>query len=168
MFKKVSTDSKINKKKEPDSKKQSWHLSCSHWDSVGNHLLKIRWIRRIWHVWQRTPPFLRVVFSREGLLSSKGRILIRGKFRRAFLSLFPSVALKLQKHYGLSGSCGHCSTSCKLLFQCPHWDDNSSRCSVYEDRPNICRTFPITPQDIKDRNLVSPETQCGFTFTKKS
>ena len=131
-----------------------------------NGLLKIRWIRRTWHVWERTPPFLKVVFSKEGLLSSKGRTLIRGKFRRGFLSLFPSVAHWLQRHYGISGQCEHCSTSCKLLFQCPHWDDSSSRCSVYEDRPNICRTFPITPQDIEDRNLVSPETRCGFTFKK--
>lgn len=131
-----------------------------------NSLLKNRSIRRAWHVWERTPPFLKVVFSKDGLLCPKGRTLILGKIRRAFLSVFPVVAQKLQDHYGLSGNCQHCSTSCKLLFQCPHWDDTSSRCSVYEDRPNICRTFPITPQDIEDRNLVSPNTSCGFTFNK--
>ena len=131
-----------------------------------NSLLKIRCIRRAWLVWERTPPFLKVVFSKDGILCQKGRTLIFGKFRRALLSIFPLVAHKLQEHYGISGGCQHCSTSCKLLFQCPHWDDTSSRCGVYEDRPNLCRTFPITPQDIKDRNLVSPNTSCGFTFNK--
>lgn len=135
-------------------------------DSLGKKLLEIREIRRLWHVCERIPPFLKISFSKNGLLCSKGRTLILGKFRRGFLSIFPSIAHALQKHYGLSGECQHCSTSCKLLFQCPHWDDATSRCSVYEDRPNICRTFPITPQDIRDRDLVSPNKPCGFTFTK--
>lgn len=168
MSKNESEDSKTNNKKDVQMVATERHRRCSLTSLMNCNLLKIRWVRRTYHVWQRTPPFLRVVFSKDGLLSSKGRTLIKGKFRRAFLSLFPWVAHKLQNHYGLSGSCQHCSTSCNLLFQCPHWDDTSSRCSVYEDRPNICRTFPITPQDIRDRNLVSPETQCGFTFKKKS
>lgn len=168
MSKNKSEDLKTHSKKDAQMVVGDRHRGCSLTSLMNCNLLKIRWVRRTYHVWQRTPPFLHVVFSKNGLLSPKGRTLIRGKFRRAFLSLFPWVAHKLQKHYGLSGSCQHCSTSCKLLFQCPHWDDTSSRCSVYEDRPNICRTFPITPQDIKDRNLVSPETQCGFTFNKKS
>lgn len=145
----------------------AWHYGCSYLHRMGNGILKIRWIRRLWHVWERTPPFFKVIFSKNGLLSAKGRTLIRGKFRRAFFSLIPSVAHQLQKHYGLEGGCQHCSTSCKLLFQCPHWDDSSSRCGVYEDRPNICRTFPITPQDIKDRDLCAPESSCGFTFLNK-
>ncbi len=167
MSKKESPASQVHKKTQEPKEHTRWHSGCSSVRQMKEQWLKIRWIRRTWHVWERTPPFLKVVFSKEGLLSPKGRTLIRGKFRRAFLSLFPSVAKRLQEHYGLSGECQHCSTSCKLLFQCPHWDDASSRCSVYEDRPNICRTFPITPQDIADRNLVSPNTPCGFTFKKK-
>ena len=151
MSKNNSLDSQNNNSKSKTESSQNsnrWHLGCTSLQRMGKNLLEIRWIRRTWHVWERTPPFLKIVFSKDGLLSFKGRTLIRGKFRRAFLSLFPSVAHKLQKHYGISGECQHCSTSCKILFQCPHWDDASSRCGVYEDRPNICRTFPITPQDI--------------------
>jgi hypothetical protein len=66
----------------------------------------------------------------------------------------------------MSGGCNRCGSSCKLLFQCPHWDDDSKLCSVYEDRPNICRLFPITPGDLRDRNLVA-KSPCGFTFHKR-
>jgi hypothetical protein len=119
---------------------------------------------RFYHVLQRVPPFFAAVFSTRGLLSHEGRILIWGKFRRIMISFFPPLARYLQKKYGLAGGCSHCSASCKLLFQCPHWDDKSSRCSVYEDRPNICRFFPITPADLRDRNLVQKGTRCGFRF----
>jgi hypothetical protein len=169
MSNKDSQDSQVNNfppAKTANPVKKSWHLGCSPFQGMGAKLLQIRWLRRLWHIWERTPPFLKVVFSKEGIPSKKGRTLIWGKFRRAGLSLFPSVAHRLQVHYGMTGGCEHCSTSCKLLFQCPHWDDTSSRCSVYEDRPNICRTFPITPQDIADRDLVSPNSSCGFKFKK--
>lgn len=84
-----------------------------------------------------------------------------------FLSFFPNLSRRLQKRYGLEGGCRSCGASCKLLFQCPHWDESSSLCSVYEDRPNICRLFPITPKDISDRDLVRGiEGGCGFRFSK--
>lgn len=134
---------------------------------MAQFLLKNRSVRRFWHFLERLWPFLLVTFSADGLGSESGRLLIWGKFRRAWLSLFPTYAKKLQQEYGLTGGCTHCASSCKLLFQCPHWDDQTSRCSVYEDRPDICRLFPITPADIRDRNLVSLNTECGFVFAKQ-
>ena len=131
-------------------------------------LLRVRALRKFWHVLERTPPFLAAVFSSHGLFHPEGRQLIRGKFRRGFLSLFPSVARRLQKHYGLTGGCTSCGASCNMLFKCPHWDDKSHLCTVYDDRPNICKTFPITPADLKDRAIGNRNQPCGFTFTKKS
>lgn len=126
-----------------------------------------RYLRKWRHVFERTPPFLRVVFSSQGLPSPVGRKLIWGKFRRFIFSVVPPFAVYLQKKYGLSGGCVSCGASCKLLFRCPHWDDRSHLCTVYEDRPNICRLFPITPADIRDRNLVLAGKDCGFTFKKE-
>lgn len=124
-----------------------------------------KWLRRIMVIAATFPPFFAVVFTRDGLFSSAGRQLIGGKFRRVFLSFFPALSRRLQKHYGISGGCRSCGASCKLLFQCPHWDSRSNLCSVYEDRPNICRLFPITPADISDRNLVrGVQGGCGFRF----
>ncbi len=123
-----------------------------------------RYLRRLWVVLRILPPFLKVTFSRQGLGCAEGRTQIRGKARRSFISLFPGWAVRLQKKHGIQGGCTSCGASCKLLFQCPHWDETSHLCSVYEDRPDVCRQFPVTPTDIRDRNLVRKDVPCGFTF----
>lgn len=123
-----------------------------------------RTLRKLWHIWERALPFFAVAFSSRGIVSKEGRQLIRGKFRRGFLSIFPSVAKRVQKHYGLKGSCTSCGASCNMLFRCPHWDTKTRLCTVYEDRPNICKTFPITPGDLKDRATANRHEPCGFTF----
>jgi hypothetical protein len=128
-------------------------------------MLRNRTLRRIFVVLATVPPFFAIFFSRDGILSPDGRTLIAGKMRRIFLSLFPAFARHLQKKYGLVGGCQGCGASCNLLFQCPHWDERSRLCSVYEDRPDICRLFPITPADIRDREIVLRGKPCGFTFT---
>lgn len=119
---------------------------------------------RLWHVWERTGPFLRAAFSRHGLGCRAGRQLVVGKLRRMALSTMPPLARALQRRYGLTGGCARCGTSCNLLNRCPHWDVTSQLCSVYEDRPDVCRLFPITPGDVADRDLVSPQHPCGFAF----
>lgn len=127
---------------------------------------RFRPARRMWHLWERTIPFLVIAFSKDGLGSRDGRTLILGKFRRMLISTVPPLARALQKKYGIQGSCTSCGASCRLLFQCPHWDSRSHLCSVYEDRPSICRLFPITPGDIKERDIVLKSKSCGFTFKK--
>jgi len=131
-------------------------------------LLRIRFLRRSWHVVERTIPFVIALFSKDGLISRDGRTLVKGKARRIFLSTFPPLARAMQKKYGMQGGCISCGASCKMLFRCPHWDDTTHLCTVYEDRPNICRLFPITPGDIIDRTISAKGgKECGFTFTKK-
>ncbi len=125
---------------------------------------QVRHMLRLIHVGERTGPFLRAAFSRRGLGSRDGRQLIRGKIRRWVLSLVPPVALWLQQRHGLSGGCSGCGASCNLLNACPHWEPSDGTCSVYQDRPNVCRLFPITPADVEDRDLVSRGIACGFSF----
>jgi hypothetical protein len=132
-----------------------------------NFLMQHRWFRRSVYNMERFPPFFKVCLSREGFGSAKGRMLIWGKFRRVCLSLVPPLCRSLHRKYQLNGGCVSCGASCKLLFQCPHWDESTHLCGVYEDRPSICRLFPITPADIQDRNLVLPEKSCGFKFSKE-
>ena len=118
-----------------------------------------------WHVIERTMPFFYVAFfTRRGLVSRDGRQLIWGKARRVFISFFPSWAHALRKKYGMEGGCTSCGASCNLLFRCPHWDSSTHLCTVYEHRPNICKLFPITPADIRDRNIVLKDKPCGYTF----
>ena len=118
----------------------------------------IRQLRRV------APPFVTAVFSREGMLNREGRILIRGKFRRLLICSVPALARHLGAHYGLQGGCNSCGASCNLLFRCPHWDTDSHLCTVYESRPLVCRMFPITPTDLRDRDLVLRHTVCAFHF----
>ena len=126
---------------------------------------RIRFIRRTIYTIQYMIPCIRVTFfSIDGFYSKAGRTLIAGKFRRMFLSFFPSYAHKLQQKYGLSGGCRSCGASCNLLLQCPHWDTKSHLCSIYDDRPPACRLFPITPADVRDRDLVLKKEPCGFAF----
>lgn len=129
------------------------------------HTIRFRPLRQFWHLCERAVPFFVAVFSKHGIITPGGRQLVLGKARRAFISTFPPLARYLQKYYGLTGGCQSCGASCKMLFKCPHWDDSTHLCTVYEDRPNICRTFPITPADIRDRALASTNGKpCGFDF----
>lgn len=126
---------------------------------------KVGVIRRFCLFMERVPPFVQAaLFEPTGIWSPEGRQLIWGKFRRITLNMFPPVARYLQKRYGMEGGCHSCGASCNLLFRCPHWDERSHLCRVYSDRPSICRTFPITPADISDRNLSLKSSPCGFKF----
>jgi hypothetical protein len=147
----------------------AWHDGCTPLTGrVVSSMGKNRIIRRILVVIATFKPFLIVAFSRDGLLSRDGRTLIRGKFRRIFFSSIPPLARFMQKRYGMKGGCQSCGASCNLLFQCPHWNATTRLCGVYEDRPNICRLFPITPSDIRDRSIVQKNVSCGFQFAGKT
>lgn len=129
-------------------------------------LLRVRFLRKFWHLCERIPPFLGACFSARGLVHPEGRQLVLGKLRRSFLSLSPALARRLQRRYGLAGGCTSCGASCNMLFRCPHWDAGSRLCTVYEDRPSICRTFPITPADLRDRDIANRRSPCGFHFER--
>jgi hypothetical protein len=120
------------------------------------------------HLWPVAPPFVTAVFSRRGVLTREGRLLIRGKFRRLLICSIPPLARHLRAYYGLQGGCTSCGASCNLLFRCPHWDRDSRLCTIYESRPGVCRMFPITPADLRDRDLVQRQTACGFHFAAES
>jgi hypothetical protein len=122
----------------------------------------------ILHLWPVALPFVTTVFSRRGVLTREGRSLIRGKFRRLLICSVPPLARYLHAYYGLQGGCNSCGASCNLLFRCPHWDRDSRLCTIYESRPRVCRMFPITPTDLRDRDSVLPGTVCGFHFAAEN
>ena len=83
--------------------------------------------------------------------------LLWGKLRRLLLALLG------KKPRGRRGKCGRCGACCRLLWTCPWWDQAGGRCLSYEKRPKVCRLFPLTPQDIEDRN-VDTGRKCGYYF----
>lgn len=93
--------------------------------------------------------------------------MARGKVRRWWLM----TVRKDQAARDMSrrrGECGRCGACCKLVFRCPAYDDSSGepRCTLYNDRPGVCGLFPINEADLRDRDIVMPDDQCGFYFVK--
>jgi len=111
---------------------------------------------------QRLRDFAIVLFSSQGLGCAEGRLLALGKFRRTLICFSPALAKRLKKHYGVTGGCHSCGTSCNLLFRCPQWDTETSLCKIYDNRPTVCQLFPITPADLRERDIVSKGTSCGY------
>ncbi len=88
-----------------------------------------------------------------------------GKLRRAFLIAFRKgrVEEKLRRRRGACHRCGAC---CKILFDCPAYDDSDGnpKCLIYNDRPGVCGLFPLDEKDLIERDIMMPEKPCGFTF----
>ena len=88
-----------------------------------------------------------------------------GKVRRAFLVNFRKgrVVEKLDRRRGACTRCGAC---CKILFQCPAYDDadGNPKCLIYNDRPGVCSLFPLDEKDLRDRDIVMSGKKCGFYF----
>jgi Fe-S-cluster containining protein len=107
-----------------------------------------------------------IVADPEAILREPERTIIRGKLRRAMIGCVPGLPALLRRKHGLTGGCISCGASCNLLFTCPHWDEESRLCSIYEDRPMACRMFPITPADLRDRDLAASGAKCGYSFDR--
>jgi hypothetical protein len=92
-------------------------------------------------------------------------VMCWGKIRRAFLVAFRrrKVLAKLERRRGACTRCGAC---CKILFQCPAYDDSDGnpKCLIYNDRPGVCGLFPLDEKDLRDRDIVMPDRKCGFYF----
>lgn len=110
---------------------------------------------------------LTIVVTSRVIARQYGPTLLWGKVRRVLLSAIPPLARYLQRYYRLSGSCKNCGASCTIMFDCPFWESGSGLCSVYQDRPTLCRLFPITPSDLRDRDLASGRDCCGFSFLRR-
>ena len=124
--------------------------------------------RRIRNATRYARVFVGVVVRDPGVAWRKTeRTLLWGKLRRVMIGCVPGLAVRLKRKHGLTGGCISCGTSCNLLFKCPHFDEGSRLCSIYDDRPITCRQFPITPADLKDRDLASGGARCGYSFPAK-
>lgn len=122
-------------------------------------------LRRMRHTARYLRAFMRaIVVNPEAMWRDPERTILWGKIRRAVICCVPGLALHLKHRYRVIGGCNSCGASCNLLLKCPHWNETSRLCSIYDDRPMACRLFPITPADLRDRDLASRGTLCGYSF----
>lgn len=104
-----------------------------------------------------------LAITSKALLDEGRRALLLGKIRRCILTSIPFLSQYLQARYHLVGGCKNCGASCQILLRCPFWNSDTRLCSVYEYRPKVCRMFPITPSDLRDRASAA-QLECGYTF----
>ncbi len=125
-------------------------------------------LRRLRYLARYLGAFAQVIVAHPHLLwRNPGRTLILGKLRRTLIVCVPGLAMQLKRRHALTGGCVSCGASCNLLLKCPHWDGASRLCSIYADRPLVCRLFPITPSDLEDRDLAAGGSKCGYSFVTK-
>ena len=91
-----------------------------------------------------------------------------GKVRRFYLAHFRPgyVRESLARRVGQCDRTGAC---CHLMFTCPLLDQKPQpvRCTIHEIKPRVCRLFPIDERDLRDRDIVSPDARCGFSFVPR-
>lgn len=91
-----------------------------------------------------------------------------GKLRRFCLAHFRPgfVRESLARRVGQCDRTGAC---CHLMFSCPLLDRKATpvRCTIHEIKPRVCRLFPIDERDLRDRNIISPDVPCGFSFVPR-
>ena len=92
--------------------------------------------------------------------------LLWGRPRRLYLGLLRPGYVRAS-HQRRRGECRRCGACCQLAVRCPHlrYNQAQAECDKYDGkRPLNCQTFPIDERDIADRDLVAPDTPCGFSF----
>ena len=92
-----------------------------------------------------------------------------GKVRRFYLSHFRRAYVR-ESLARRVGQCDRTGACCHLMFTCPLLDTASDpvRCRVHEIKPKVCRLFPIDERDLRDRDILSPDAPCGFSFVPRA
>ena len=90
--------------------------------------------------------------------------MLRGKMRRFWLVYFrrryvEEVLLPLRK-----SDCKRTGACCQLGFGCPAFDAKTKLCKIHPFKPLTCKLFPITEEDLRDRDFIYPKQSCGYSF----
>ena len=91
-----------------------------------------------------------------------------GKVRRLYLAHFRPGYVR-ESLARRRGQCDRSGACCHLMFTCPLLDRRSDPvgCSIHETKPTVCRLFPIDERDLRDRDILSPDAPCGFSFVSR-
>jgi len=87
-----------------------------------------------------------------------------GKVRRFYLTHFRPRYVE-QSLARRQGHCHRTGACCNLLLTCPVYTPRPlPTCRINHWKPKVCRMFPIDERDIRDRDIMSPDVPCGFSF----
>lgn len=96
--------------------------------------------------------------------------LAAGKIRRFYQGHLRRGYVRKQQEIR-QGECERCGVCCHILFRCPFLGEETPgvfACSIHGKKPENCYIFPISPKDMKDRNIVCPSVPCGYKFPRNS
>ena len=94
-------------------------------------------------------------------------ILARGKTRRFCLVHFRPRAVEASIARR-RGECDRTGACCNLLFACPLFAaDPLPACRIHRLKPRVCQMFPIDERDLRDRDIISPDHPCGYSFAPR-
>lgn len=91
-------------------------------------------------------------------------ILGWGKLRRFYLAHFRPRYVR-ESLARRRGECARTGACCHLLYTCPIYTSNPKpTCRINDHKPKVCHLFPIDERDLRDRDIISPQVPCGFSF----
>jgi hypothetical protein len=91
-----------------------------------------------------------------------------GKVRRAMLGRVLKGVTR-RRHARRRGQCLRCGACCQLGRICPSLTTSPTggpaACEKYDSWRHLsCHLFPTTASDLRDRDLILPDTPCGYYF----
>lgn len=91
-----------------------------------------------------------------------------GKVRRFYYGIFCQDYIE-RSHARRRGRCARCGACCRLMFDCPQLvhTNGSTLCKKHRVKYKNCRIFPVDEADLAERNILSPETKCGYSFAPR-
>lgn len=92
------------------------------------------------------------------------RRMLQGKFRRFWLVHFRRRYVEEVLLPRRTNTCQRTGACCQLGFGCPAFDKKNSLCKIHPYKPLSCKLYPITPEDLEERNLIYPNKSCGYSF----
>ena len=92
-------------------------------------------------------------------------ILVWGKLRRAYRCFVHMDSVR-KGHARRHGECKRCGRCCFMVFRCPFYymEAGVPACRIHNNKPRVCRLFPIDERDLRDRDLVAQKIPCGYSF----
>ncbi len=99
-------------------------------------------------------------------LTAKERMRLGwGRLRRMYLATFRPAYVRESLGRRV-GDCNRTGACCRLMFTCPILDVKSEpvRCRIHAHKPSVCKLFPIDERDLRDRDIIAPDSPCGYSF----
>lgn len=107
------------------------------------------------------------LFKMAVIPTALNRRMLRGKLRRFWLVHFRRRTVEGVLLPRRKSTCARTGACCQFGFGCPAYDAPHQVCTIHPYKPLVCKLFPITGEDLKDRDFVDRNTKCGYSFDSR-